>query len=685
MKSFDNALFFLLAAAACIFPLLWFAGLNSSTDLAITVLARTLASRLFWEHGFYHRVPQILSGIDPLPSGLFAIKLDSLFMGLVTSSTSVLLFLIARCVIFIVLTSIIFQKVYGASFRMSVGLAGCALAGLNILNWLYYSPDYVGGGQLGWGYPLFPLLLMPIAFDAKFKSIGSKSLIAFSIGLLYGMSSPYSIAVFASYVAVVWTITQINSPRGWAIASAGCVGVVLAITPELVRFIQTGAVGGTRSAFALFFDWRQTLHILVHRDFVATLLCLMLAGVAITIAVSRPLARTTMAILVIVYALSMFLDPAMKTVGAYLEGVLPTIVLSASYYSYVFSPIVLAAFFCASFRYVRGIAEIGLAIGLIMIALKLTSSSVVAELVPREGPSLSVIRELAQELQGRASGLQRAVIIRETEQDLTKSNWRLARLSPNHFAAFGLAMADGYIPNPDARYTLFMSNAAIPPSADSVVKFRFERNVVLNVSVSSHLKEASNGCIEQESAIALDDYFSLPVLQNAAVQYVISMFRLESRHLVLQGAGNPVFCRERRGEGRPFVYEFVKPTFRFALAREIERVDDVSAAYRVLRADPGFAVGNRVVVTREEAAKLRGPVSGIGNQSSDVKLVGDEGDRLRLLVSSPNDTLLIVRDSYSQPVSARAEGRELDVIRINGSFVGIRVPRGDRKLAMTFQ
>jgi hypothetical protein len=351
MKSLGNALFFLVTAAACIFPLLGLDVLSSSTDLAITILARMLASRLFWEHGFYNRVPQMLSGIDPLASGLFAIKLDSLFMGLVTTSASALLLLLARCVIFIVGTSIIFKSSTGASFRMSVGLTACALAGLNIFNWIYYSPDYVGAGLLGWGYPLFSVLLMPIVFEAKFKALPRASLIAFSVGILYGMSSSYAFAVFASYVAAVWTVIQINSPRGWAIAGAGGVGVAFAITPELVRFVQTGAVGGTRSAFALFFDWQQTLDILVRRDVVATLISFVLAVVAITIAVWRPAARTTMARLAIVYALSMFLDPVMKTMGAYLEGLLPTIMLSTSYYSYVFSPIVLAAIFCASFRY----------------------------------------------------------------------------------------------------------------------------------------------------------------------------------------------------------------------------------------------------------------------------------------------------------------------------------------------
>ena len=118
---------------------------------------------------------------------------------------------------------------------------------------------------------------------------------------------------------------------------------------------------------------------------------------------------------------------------------------------------------------------------------------------------------------------------------------------------------------------------------------------------------------------------------------------------------------------------------RFGLARDIAVADDLGAAYRVMRADAQFARGDRVVVTREESAKLRGAVGGIANEPGTVKLLADDGDRLRFAVSSPKDTLLIVRDAYSQPVSAADEKGALDVIRINGAFIGIRVRSGESR------
>ena len=45
----------------------------------------------------------------------------------------------------------------------------------------------------------------------------------------------------------------------------------------------------------------------------------------------------------------------MKAAGRSLEPVVPMIVLSTSYYSYVFAPIVLAAFLCVGFRHLAGI------------------------------------------------------------------------------------------------------------------------------------------------------------------------------------------------------------------------------------------------------------------------------------------------------------------------------------------
>jgi hypothetical protein len=176
----------------------------------------------------------------------------------------------------------------------------------------------------------------------------------------------------------------------------------------------------------------------------------------------------------------------------------------------------------------------------------------------------------------------------------------------------------------------------------------------------------------------------LPVLQNAAVRYVISMFQLDSSHLRLKKAGAPVFCSTGRDRGRPYIYEFTEPVSRFGLARDITFADDLGAAYRVMRADAQFAHGDRVVVTRGESAKLRGAVGGIATAPGSVKLVADDGDRLRFAVASPTDTLLIVRDAYSQPVSAADEKGALDVIRINGAFIGIRVRSGESQVTMRF-
>ena len=248
---------------------------------------------------------------------------------------------------------------------------------------------------------------------------------------------------------------------------------------------------------------------------------------------------------------------------------------------------------------------------------------------------------------------------------------------------FGLDMADGYLPNPSNAYSLFMSNVMMP-GPEATTSSKFERNVIFSVPVLAHLAEAGPGCLEQRTAVPLDDYLSLPVLQNAAVRYVISMFQLESKYLRLKTAGAPVFCPKGRGEGRPFVYELTETAPRFGLARKISIADDIGEAYRVLRADAEFARSDRVVVTKDEAAKLNGAVSGIADELGAVKLLADNGDRLRFAVSSPKDALLIVRDAFSQPVSATDEKGALDVIRINGAFIGIRVRGGESLVTMAF-
>jgi hypothetical protein len=162
------------------------------------------------------------------------------------------------------------------------------------------------------------------------------------------------------------------------------------------------------------------------------------------------------------------------------------------------------------------------------------------------------------------------------------------------------------------------------------------------------------------------------------------MFQLESKLLRLKTAGVPVFCTHGRSVARPFVYEFVQAVPRLGLARDIAIVDDLSEVYRAMRADAGFASCDRVAMTREEAAKLHGAVEGLGDAPGAVKLLADDGDRLSFAVSSAKDALLIVRDFYSQPVSAADENGGLDVVRVNGAFIGIHVRRGESRVTMRY-
>jgi hypothetical protein len=681
MRLVGNALVVLLAAVVCTAPLLLHGLPNTSSDLHITLTARALSGILFWRHGLYGRVPELLSGIEPWSSGIFSLKLDSLFMSLATSSATMVIVLFARSVVFIGLLSVVFSRRYGASFLLSTALAGSAAVGLNALGWLYYWPDYFGGGIFGWGYALFPALLIPLALERNIERLAVLALLSFAVGLLYGMTSTYAIAVFGSFVAAVWMIIEIAAVRGWIIAAANVVGVVLALAPELVRFVEIGGEGA-RSRFALSFGWTQTAQILIDRNGRTASVALVLVVLAVAIEAFHRRDRIVLVKLAAIYVVVMMLDPLIKAAGRSLEPVLPVIVLSTSYYSYVFAPVVLAAFLCVGFRHLRGIKMGAMSAVLLLIALKMTWESG-NELAAREIPDLAITGEVAAELTRSAASRGRAVVIRPIEADFQASNFRLPLLSPNEFAMFGLDMADGYLPNPSNAYSLFMSNV-MTPGSDPATSSKFERSVILNVPVLAHLAEAGQGCLEQQSAIPIDARFSLSILQNAAVRYAISMFRLESKYLRLKTVGAPVFCPKGRGEGRPFVYEFIEQVPRFGLAHEISVADDFSGLYRVLRSNAEFARDDRVVMTREEAAKLGGVVGGIAHEPGAVKLLADDGDRLRFAVSSPKDTLLIVRDAFSQPVSAADENGPLDVIRINGAFIGIRVRRGESRVTMAF-
>lgn len=679
MKPIGYALVVLLAAVICTAPLLINGLPNTPSDLHVTLTARTLSGILFWQHGLYSRVPELLSGIEPWSSGIFSLKLDSLFMNLATSSAAMVAVLFLRITVFVALLSVVFSLRYRAPFLLCAALACCAAVGLNVLAWLYSSSDYLGGGIFGWGYALFPVLLLPLAVEKTSERLAVLALLSFTFGLLYGMTATYAIAVFGSFAAAVWMVIEIASVRGLIVAAANAVGVALALAPELIRFVKVGAEG-TRSKFALFFEWTQTAQILIHRDGRTAQVALALVILAIAFAALHRKDRTLLVKLSAIYAVVMTLDPVMKSAGRGLEPVMPLIVLSTSYYSYVFAPIVLAAFLCVGFRHLRGIKMGLLSAVLLLIALTMTWESA-ADLAAREITDLKVIRQVTEELQENRDA--RAIVIRQINADFEASKFRLPLLSPNEFAMFGLDMADGYLPNPNNDYSIFMSNV-MAPGPDAITSSNFERNVILNVPVRAHFAEAGQGCLEQRSAVPVDEYLLLPVLQSAAVRYVISLFMLESKYLHLKTAGAPVFCPKGRGEGRPFVYELTETAPRFGLAREISIADDIGEAYRALRADAKFARDDRVVVTKDEAAKLKGAVSGIAQAAGGVKLVADDGGRLRFAVSSPKDTLLIVRDAFSQPVSAADETGRLDVIRINGAFIGVRVRRGESWATIAF-
>ena len=542
MKIFGNVLVLLLAVVLCTAPFLLHGAPNTPSDVHQNLMARVLSGALFWQHGNYGRVPQLLSGLEPWSSGLFSLKLDSLFMNLATSSTAIAVVFFVRCLVFIGLLAVVFSLRYGAPFVLSAALASCALVGLNVLGWFYYWPDYLGGGIFGWGYALFPILLVPLAVEARVKRLGVLASISFATGLLYGMTANYAIAVFGSFTAAVWIVIEIGYFRGIVVAAANAAGVALAVAPELVRFVAIG-VGGTRSKFAELVDWSQMVQILAHRGGRPAIVALVLAVVAGLIALSHRKDRVVLMKLAAIYVVVMMLDPVVKAAGRSLEPVVPVIVLSTSYYSYAFAPIAFAAFLCIGFRRLRPIMLGLLSVFLLLIAAKMTWDSA-RELAATEIPSLSIIRDVANELKGDPTDPGRAVVIRDFAAELETLKTRVQTPLPNQFAAFGLNMADGYLPNPDNGYAIFMSNVETP-GAEPVTRSLFERHVILNVPITSHFAEGAGGCLEQRSAVPIDPYLTLPVLQNAAVRYVISMFELEFEASAPQDRRSAGVLRER--------------------------------------------------------------------------------------------------------------------------------------------
>ena len=88
--------------------------------------------------------------------------------------------------------------------------------------WLYYSPDYFGGGIFGWGYALFPVLLLPLALERSIQRLVVLASLSFAVGVLYGMSATYAIAVFGSFAAAVWIVIEVANVRGLVVRRGEC-------------------------------------------------------------------------------------------------------------------------------------------------------------------------------------------------------------------------------------------------------------------------------------------------------------------------------------------------------------------------------------------------------------------------------------------------------------------------------
>ena len=127
------------------------------------------------------------------------------------------------------------------------------------------------------------------------------------------------------------------------------------------------------------------------------------------------------------------------------------------------------------------------------------------------------------------------------------------------------------------------------------------------------------------------------------------------------------------------VYRFPNALGRaYAVPYVIAVANDSVAVARML--SPEFSPGRDAYSTDREAA---GEYPGSGSLA--VRWRRDEPDTLALDLRAPARAFVVVADTWFPGWTARLDGREVPIRRVNGGVRGIEVPAGDHALVMTFE
>ncbi len=320
-------------------PLLLKGIVVSGDDYAANLLERIAAGGEFALHGFYHRFPAMLSGIDATVNGIDP-KLDTLIFATLPANLAALTFYVLRAFVLVAGLGAILILHYRISAPLALAAAALATQGFNAFNWFYFGLDYAGAAFL-FGYQLAPMLVLPSLLGDVDMPPARRKLASFTLslvaGLIYSLATWFTLVVFTLPLAIVWIALIVRRRAAvWPIAGIVLGASFVTITGVLDFFTVGDSVRSSLFSADQIMSVGDGLSFLVQRGgsprvgrwlLAAAAVCAYLGGR------SRGFAG-----LALLDLRAMLPDVFMKTLAPQ-TGLLPPLLLSVNYYTYVAVPI----------------------------------------------------------------------------------------------------------------------------------------------------------------------------------------------------------------------------------------------------------------------------------------------------------------------------------------------------------
>ncbi len=161
------------------------------------------------------------------------------------------------------------------------------------------------------------------------------------------------------------------------------------------------------------------------------------------------------------------------------------------------------------------------------------------------------------------------------------------------------------------------------------------------------------------------------ILRAMNVRYVISHYEIPDEDFILVNSSTVGACQTK-----VFIYELKDTWPRYFLTTNVSNIEDDNFELFTKHIEESQTIGH--VVVEESKYKY--------NNEQDIIPVNVriEGDRLRMNVSTPNDAILYVSNTWLPGWHATINGVPVQILKAQYAFMAVPVPAGDSEIVFTY-